>query len=320
MTPALIENGQTTEIGTVKPGISTAVLALQQIGGAGTVALKAVNGVEEIIYTAPANVGAGILDAVSYKITDQYNDMATGSVMVPVAPSADAVYLGTAGGTLNLANGNAAIDGRAGNENIKAGNGADVVFAGPNDKISLGNGNDTVTGTAASINAGNGNDNLTGSSTSVITAGNGNDNISGGNVTAGNGNDVVTAAGNVSVGTGKDTVIGTGVGNTITVGSGNDTIYAGVGDTINLGRGNDTVAFGLSPGAAAPLGAEIVSGFGSKDVIDFNPSLFNSYGAVVSAMKQSGPDTLIAVPNSTDTITLTHVAMSSLTATNFKFG
>jgi Ca2+-binding RTX toxin-like protein len=54
-------------------------------------------------------------------------------------------------------NGNSVIDGRAGNETINAGDGADVVFAGANDAITVGNGQDVVTGGANdTIQAGNG--------------------------------------------------------------------------------------------------------------------------------------------------------------------
>jgi Ca2+-binding RTX toxin-like protein len=290
VTPSVVEKGQTTVIGTVKPGIASATLSLKQTSGAGTLSLVTVNGVDEIIYTAPANVSVGMLDTVSYTITDQYNDAVTGSNTVPVAPATDAIYVGRAGGILNVGNGNSAIDGRAGDEGILVGNGTDVVFAGTNDAIYLGNGNDTVLGGSKDIIlAGDGNDTFTTGGGSVIAAGNSNDtvSVSGGSdslITLGSGRDDVTLTGgtadHVSVGNGNDTVtVSSGSGNTITVGdgndlvnasseahdeiflgNGNDTLNAGTNETISLGWGTDTVNAGM--GDAITLG-------GGRDTVAF---------------------------------------------------
>jgi hypothetical protein len=54
VTPAVVEKGQTTEIGTVAPGLAGDMLTLKQTGGNGTLSLQLVNGVEEVIYTAPS--------------------------------------------------------------------------------------------------------------------------------------------------------------------------------------------------------------------------------------------------------------------------
>jgi hypothetical protein len=89
-------------------------------------ALQLVKGVEEVIYTAPSTI-ANTLDTVSYTISDQHNDAATGSNTVPVAAAGD-----TFGGP------NDAI--AAGK--IAAWNGNDAVTAGANSSIKLGNGND----------------------------------------------------------------------------------------------------------------------------------------------------------------------------------
>ena len=210
-TPALVENGQSTVIATVASGLAADTLELAQTGGSGTVSLQLLNGVEEVIYTAPASVAAGMLDNVSYAISDQYNDTATGSSTVPVAPAPDAIDVGTAGGSLNVGNGNSAVDGRAGNEKIQVGNGNDVVFAGTNDTIQLGNGNDTVLG----------------GSNDTIQAGNGTDTISTG------------AHGNVTVGNNPDTVT-VGDSSTVSLGNGQDTVTAGASATISGGNGQDS--------------------------------------------------------------------------------
>ena len=83
VTPAVVEMGQSTEIGTVAPGLAGDTLALQQTSGSGTLALQLVGGVEEVFYTAPATVAASALDAVTYTVTDQQNDaVASGSATV----------------------------------------------------------------------------------------------------------------------------------------------------------------------------------------------------------------------------------------------
>ena len=153
----VVEKGQTTEVGTVTPGVAGDALTLQQTGGSGTLALQLVHGVEEVIYTAPSTVAVNMLDSVSYTITDQNNGaVAAESNTVPVAPTGDVIYVGAAGGSINVGNGNSAIDGRAGNETITAGNGADVVFGGTNDTITVGNGADTIfSGANSNIAAGN---------------------------------------------------------------------------------------------------------------------------------------------------------------------
>jgi RTX calcium-binding nonapeptide repeat (4 copies) len=240
VTPSVVEKGQATEIGTVTPGLAGDTLSLKQTGGAGTLALQLVNGVEEVIYTAPSSVTAGMLDTVTYAITDQHDDaVATGSNTVSVAPTNDIVYVGTAGGTPNVGNGNSAIDGRAGNETINAGNGNDVVFAGSNDTISLGNGNDTVLG----------------GSGDTIQAGNGTDTISTG------------ANSRVTVGNNPDTIT-VGANSTVAVGNGNDHLTVGNNSTITLGKGTDTVVFQAGIGSATTL-SETITGLSAQDPLDF---------------------------------------------------
>ena len=222
VTPSVVENGQTTEVGTVAPGLLGDTLTLLQTGGSGALALKLVNGVEEVIYTAPSSIAANKVDTVSYTISDQYNDVVTGSSAVPVAGAGEPITDLTANESISVGNLNSAIDGRAGNDTISAGDGADLIIGGPNDKIRAGNGADTITsGPNSVIGAGNGNDTVTAGANSTIIVGDGNDTVTAGansTITVGNGNDTVTA----------------GAKSTITVGNGQDTIFAGANDLINL--------------------------------------------------------------------------------------
>jgi autotransporter passenger strand-loop-strand repeat protein len=264
VTPSVVENGQSTEIGTVSPGIAGAMLSLQQTGGVGTLSLVTVSGVEEVIYTAPKSVSAGMLDNVSYTITDQFGDMATGSNTVPVAPAPDAIDVGHTGGAVNVGNTSSAIDGRAGSENIHAGNGNDVVFAGPNDAINLGNGSDTVLGGSNdTIQAGNGTDNISTGANANIALGNGNDTITAGtgsSVFAGNGRDTVTAGANstITLGNGNNAIT-EGAGSSVFAGNGNDTVTAGADSTIILGNGNNTITEGAGSSVFAGNGNDTVT-------------------------------------------------------------
>jgi Ca2+-binding RTX toxin-like protein len=292
VTPSVVEKGQTTEIGTVTPGLPGDTLSLQQAGGSGTLALQLVNGVEEVIYTAPSQIAASTLDTVSYTITDQHKDaVAARSNTVPVAPAGDSIYVGTAGHSISVGSVNAAIDGRAGNETITAGNGTDVIFGGPNDTIKAGNGGDTIYSGANS------------------------------SITAGVGDDAVTAGANstIKLGNGNDTVIA-GANSTITVGGGNDNIFAGANDLINLGTGHDTVAFGESPNPIT-IGNETIKGFNpAYDILQFNPALLSNYATALQNhdIKQVGANTVIQI-DSTDSVTLDNVKATALTANNFHF-
>jgi len=155
-----------------------------------------------------------------------------------------------------------------------------------------------------------------------VSAGNGSDTITaGGNITAGNGSDIVTSTGtgsSITLGNGNDTVYA-GPHNTVTLGTGNDTFYAGANDTINLGNGNDTVAFGVGSSPAA-FGSETVNGFSAHDQIDLAMAQFTSYAAMMSSgeLYQSGSNTIIN-DKLGDTVTLEGVKLSNLSANNFHF-
>ncbi|HEX2815321.1 MAG TPA: hypothetical protein VHN39_02935, partial [Phenylobacterium sp.] len=94
-----VENSQSVVIGSVAPGLAGDTLRLTRGGGSlGTVSLGIadLNGVRQVLYSAPAHILATAIDSVSYSITDQYNDAAAtgsanvqldrGAVVTPAAP------------------------------------------------------------------------------------------------------------------------------------------------------------------------------------------------------------------------------------------
>jgi plastocyanin len=81
-TPSVLEDSQTTVVGTVTPGLASDTLMLTQTTGTGTLSLGTVqaDGTQQVIYTAPSSVVTSTLDAVSYIVTDQHHDaVAAGS-------------------------------------------------------------------------------------------------------------------------------------------------------------------------------------------------------------------------------------------------
>jgi Ca2+-binding RTX toxin-like protein len=124
-----------------------------------------------------------------------------------------------------------------------------------------------------------------------MTGGNGNDTLSGGN-----GND------NLSGGAGNDTLDG---------GNGNDRLAGGTGnDILTGGNGNDTFVFGAS------FGHDTVTDLHSGDHIEIDDHQFADFAAVLAASHQVGADVVITL-DATDTITLQHVQLSSLHASDF---
>jgi VCBS repeat-containing protein len=225
-------------------------------------------------YTATASSAAlpdgGAEDNFTFTVSDINGNTTTATFSILVASAGDTTFVGTAGGTVNAGNGNSVIDGRAGNERINAGNGADVVAAGPNDVITVGNGQDVVTGGANdTIQAGNGPDSISTGANSHVMVGNGPDTVAvgdGSTVALGNGQDTVTAGANASVsgGNGQDSVTA-GMNAKITLGNGNDMVTAGPGSTISLGNGNNTVTPGA--GSTVTLGNGNNTVFGDADDI-----------------------------------------------------
>jgi hypothetical protein len=195
-----VQNGQSTEIATVTPGLSSDTLTLKQtsLSANGTVSLKLVNGVYEVIYTAPANLNSSPTEKVTYSVTDQHND---------------AVALGTA---------------------FVGGNTSQSVTANGDTTVILGGGNDTValSGTSNAVFLGNGNDNVTVSGGgNAISLGSGNDAVQGGTgdtiQLTGMGNLTVSGKSElVFLGGSQDIVTDTGQGLKLNIGptAGNDSL------------------------------------------------------------------------------------------------
>ena len=91
--PSVVEKSQTTEIATATPGFVGDSLTLHQMTGVGTLSLQLVGGVEEVIYTAPANITTSGTDTVTYTITDADNLTAngTGTITLDAGPTITAV-------------------------------------------------------------------------------------------------------------------------------------------------------------------------------------------------------------------------------------
>jgi len=90
-------------------------------------------------------------------------------------------------------------------------------------------------------------------------------------------------------------------------------LVGGPGDTLTGGKSSDTFMF--APG----FGKETISNFNaSHDVIDLPQSLFANFAAVQADMHASGHNTVI-VADAADVITLSHLSMTSLHASNFHF-
>jgi hypothetical protein len=171
-----VQNGQSTEIGRVTPGLTGDTLTLTQTSPSanGTVSLQLVNGVYEVIYTAPANLNSSPTETVTYSVTDQHNDVvalgkafvggnanqsvtATGDTTVILGGGNDTVALSGTSNAVLLGNGNDKVTVSGGGNTISLGSGTDTVQGGTGDTIRLtGNGNLTVSGTSELVFLGGG--------------------------------------------------------------------------------------------------------------------------------------------------------------------
>jgi Ca2+-binding RTX toxin-like protein len=247
--------------------------------------------------------------------------------------------------TITLGNGagDKVSGGRTLDDVITLGDGAgDTVNAnfgssGSNDKITLGDGaGDVVTRgfNGATITVGNGAGDIVavdagspyfgdGSATKIIVGNGNNDMVAidspgvSSTIALGNGNnDTVMASAapdsRITVGNGNDTVLG-GANNTIAIGNGQNQLVAAPGDVWTVGSGQDTFAFD------AGFGNNTITDFNtSRDVLQFNHALFVNFAAAMADTKQIGANTVITY-DANDSVTLTGVAASHLTASNFKF-
>jgi Ca2+-binding RTX toxin-like protein len=212
----------------------------------------------------------------------------------------DDLLLGNAGNdTLNGNAGNDTLDGGAGNDTYVAVElGDTVVEAG-------GGGTDTIQTT---LNAFTLPDALTSEVENLTFNGAGNF-VGTGNAL----NNLITG------GTGNDTLAGLGGADTLNGGAGADTLDGGAGnDTMNGGAGNDIFLF--APGFGADT---IAAGFdanptGGQDLLNIQAfGITAATFAAEVAVAVSGTSTLITILDSGDTILLTNVAATAVTAQDF---
>ena len=120
--------------------------------------------------------------------------------------------------------------------------------------------------------------------------------------------DLVTKLGTVNGTAQNDTLTGSKYGDTITGGRGNDTLTGGSGvDTFvfHQGDGQDVITDFVATGTG-------------HDILQLDPALVTSWTDLLSKATQSGANMVIAA-NANDKITLNNVALSSLTADDFRF-
>ena len=104
--------------------------------------------------------------------------------------------------------------------------------------------------------------------------------------------------------TGTDVLIG---------GSGPDTLIAGGGSaTMTGGGGGDLFVFGSAPGH------DVVTDFKHPDQVQFSQSDFSGYSQMMSHAAQVGADVVITI-DPTDTVTLLHTSLTSLSSSDFLF-
>jgi VCBS repeat-containing protein len=116
-------------------------------------------------YTETANssslVDGAAVDNISFTATDINGNGVTANLSILVYNPGDPLYVGSAGSPITVGNASSVVDGRAGTETIKVGNGNDAVFAGTHDAITVGSGQDQlVAGFDANWTLGTGQDTL----------------------------------------------------------------------------------------------------------------------------------------------------------------
>jgi Ca2+-binding RTX toxin-like protein len=232
----------------------------------------------------------------------------------------------TAGVTASLGNhsintGDAKGDTYSHVQNLTGSNFDDVLIGDIDDSVLIGNaGNDRLDGNA-------GNDTLIGGAgADTLIGGAGNDTASYETATTG----VTASLANVAVNTGdaagdtyssvenlkgsafNDILIGDAGNNILQGGAGNDRLDGGAGDDrLTGGAGNDT--FVIRAGSGHDTITDFASG---HDVVELHGGSFASGADVLAAAKQSGADVIITIDGN-DSITLQHVNLADLHATDF---
>jgi VCBS repeat-containing protein len=123
-----------------------------------------------------------------------------------------------------------------------------------------------------------------------------------------------TAGSTIQGGSGHYVLDGGAGNNTVNAGSQSQVLIGGAGDTLNgASKYADTFVFGPK------LGIETVTGFNANlDLIELPKTEFPSFGAVMADAHQSGNSTIITL-DAQDSITLSHVQLTGLHASNFAF-
>jgi Ca2+-binding RTX toxin-like protein len=106
-----------------------------------------------------------------------------------------------------------------------------------------------------------------------------------------------------------------GIASSLVAGSGADTLIVtgNAGTTMTGGAGSDTFAF---PNV---MGHDTVTNFGTtKDVLQFNATLFANFAAAMADASQVGANTVFTI-DTEDTVTLDNVTKTSLATSNFHF-
>ncbi|PHO03712.1 hypothetical protein CSC82_12750 [Rhodobacteraceae bacterium 4F10] len=165
------------------------------------------------------------------------------------------------------------LDGRAGDDDMTAGNGDDVLRGGDGNDVMAGRGgddlllggndNDRLNGGTGddTLNGGDGSDRAVWSATNDVTV---NLNMTGEQNT-GQGRDVLISIEHVSSGSGNDLLTGNRAANSLSASDGNDTLYGGDGaDTLNGGFGHDVIIGGNSQSDVR----DVVFGGRGNDSID----------------------------------------------------
>jgi hypothetical protein len=322
VTPSVVEQGQSTEIGTVTPGLPGDTLALMPTGATigGTLRLQLVNNVEEVIYTAPASIPASTSGTVSYKITDQHNDAAaaatatitldSGPVLTPEAPPAStlsskqplAVGLITPGLPSDVLSLTVLTAPKAGSVSLVGDQVEYVASSLPSTPVTftyeVTDNHGGATPVGAAIIGGNGNYKETGSSAGYTS------------VILGNGADTVSLGGSwnaVNLGNGIDTVLGgAGGDNTITLGTGVGSVTVGGQDNhISLGGGIDTVsAAGGDNTITLGTGVGSVTVGGQDNHISLGGGIDTVHGGADDTIRLTGSSDLLSVSGQDEMVAL----------------
>ena len=229
------------------------------------------------------------------------------------------------------------LDGGAGKDRLAGGAGNDTYVVDQTDdrvEEDRNQGTDTVVTSLDSFGLGDDVENLVYTGTRSFT-GTGNDDantILGGsgadNLRGGRGDDTLVGRGGndtLDGGDGHDALHGGDGNDTVTGGAGNDILEGGAGsDILNGGVDNDTFVF--RPGFGNDTIKEFGDSTNNQDVLDLSMSGYATFAALqaAGALAQVNADVVITLnpldPITSDKITLKTVNLSTLDATDFKFG